>query len=208
MNSGERWLVNMGEYVPGATVVGLVYRDGVILGADRRAAYGTFIIGKSVKKIFRITPKIGLASAGLISDVQTIVRELNYYARMFQYNTSREITAKALSKLLSNILFANRLYPLITQTIIGGFTFNTHGIYALDALGSVIEDKYAAAGSGTEVALGILEAEYRDGLSRDDAKQLVLKAIRTALQRDSASGNGIDLLILDKAGPSEENYPG
>jgi len=192
--------------MPGATVVGIVYNDGVILGADRRAAYGTFVIGKSVKKLYRITPKIGLASAGLISDVQTIVRELNYHARMFQYNTSREITAKALSKLLSNILFANRLYPLITQTVIGGFTLNSHGIYVLDALGSVIEDKYAAAGSGTEIALGILEAEYRDKMNRSEAKELALKAIRTALQRDSASGNGIDLLILDKSGPAEENY--
>ncbi|MEM2089105.1 MAG: proteasome subunit beta [Thermoproteota archaeon] len=197
----------MSEIMPGATVVGIVYGDGVILGADRRAAYGTFVVSKSVKKLYRITPKIGLASAGLISDVQTIVRELNYHARMFQYNTSREITAKALSKLLSNILFANRLYPLITQTVIGGFTLNSHGIYVLDALGSVIEDKYAAAGSGTEIALGILEAEYRDKMSRIEAKELALKAIRTALQRDSASGNGIDLLILDKAGPTEENYP-
>ncbi|MEM2940198.1 MAG: proteasome subunit beta [Thermoproteota archaeon] len=197
----------MGEIMPGATVVGIVYNDGVILGADRRAAYGTFVVSKSVKKLYRITPKIGLASAGLISDVQTIVRELNYHARMFQYNTSREITAKALSKLLSNILFANRLYPLITQTVIGGFTLNSHGIYVLDALGSVIEDKYAAAGSGTEIALGILEAEYRDKMNRIEAKELALKAIRTALQRDSASGNGIDLLILDKTGPAEENYP-
>jgi len=196
----------MSEMMPGATVVGIVYNDGVILGADRRAAYGTFVIGKSVKKLYRITPKIGLASAGLISDVQTIVRELNYHARMFQYNTSREITAKALSKLLSNILFANRLYPLITQTVIGGFTLNSHGIYVLDALGSVIEDKYAAAGSGTEIALGILEAEYRDKMNRSEAKELALKAIRTAMQRDSASGNGIDLLILDKSGPAEENY--
>lgn len=197
----------MGEIMPGATVVGLLYSDGVILGADRRAAYGTFVVSKSVKKLYRITPRIGLASAGLISDVQTIVRELNYHARMFQYNTSREITAKALSKLLSNILFANRLYPLITQTMIGGFTLNAHGIYVLDALGSVIEDKYAAAGSGTEIALGILEAEYRDKMNRSEAKELALKAIRTALQRDSASGNGIDLLIMDKAGPAEENYP-
>jgi proteasome beta subunit len=143
----------------------------------------------------------------LISDVQTIVRELNYHARMFKYNTSREITAKALSKLLSNILFANRLFPLITQTLIGGFTFDAHGIYVLDALGSVIEDKYAAAGSGTEIALGILEAEYRDGINRSEAKNLALKAIRTALERDSASGNGIDLLIIDRAGALEENYP-
>jgi proteasome beta subunit len=204
---GKGDLLDMSEIVPGATVVGVVYDNGVILGADRRAAYGTFVIGKSVKKIFQITPRIGLASAGLISDVQTIVRELNYHARMFKYNTSREITAKALSKLLSNILFANRLFPLITQTLIGGFTFDAHGIYVLDALGSVIEDKYAAAGSGTEIALGILEAEYRDGINRSEAKNLALKAIRTALERDSASGNGIDLLIINRAGALEENYP-
>lgn len=197
----------MSEIIPGATVIGIVYDNGVILGADRRAAYGTFVIGKSVKKLYRITPHIGLASAGLISDVQTIVRELCYHAKMFQYTTSREITAKALSKLLSNILFSNRLFPLITQTVIGGFTFDSHGIYMLDALGSVIEDKYTAAGSGTEIALGILEAEYKDKMNRNEARELVLKAIRIALQRDSASGNGIDLLILDKAGPAEENYP-
>lgn len=195
------------SFVPGATAIGMIYADGVVLAADRRASYGTFILSKNARKVFRVTDTIGLASAGMISDTQTILREAKYGANMFRLQTNREMNAKALAKLISNILFSNRLAPLLTQMIIGGFDRGDRSIVVMDSLGSIVEDKYAAAGSGSELSLGILEATYKDDMSYDDVKSLVLRTVKSALQRDSASGNGIDMLFISKDRTWEEFSP-
>jgi len=74
-------------------------------------------------------------------------------------------------------------------------------------LGSLIEDKFATVGTGSEVAIGVLEAGYREGLSLSEAKDLVVKAIRSAIARDAASGDGIDVMTITKAGVGEETLP-
>jgi proteasome beta subunit len=143
----------------------------------------------------------------VISDIQTILREAKYGANMFRLQTNREMNARALAKLISNILFSNRLAPLFTQLIIGGFDRGEKSVIVMDALGSIVEDKYAAVGSGSELALGILEATYKDDMSYDEAKGQVLKTVRSALERDSASGNGIDMLFISKEKAWEEFFP-
>jgi proteasome beta subunit len=195
------------SFIPGATALGMIYGDGVVLAADRRVSYGTFILSKNARKVFKITNTIGLSSAGVISDTQTILREAKYGANMFRLQTNREMNARALAKLISNVLFSNRLAPLLTQLIIGGFDRGEKSIIVMDALGSIVEDKYAAAGSGSELALGILEATYKDDMSYDEAKAQVLKTVRSALERDSASGNGIDMLFISKEKAWEEFVP-
>jgi len=119
--------------------------------------------------------------------------------------TGRSIAVKAAAKLLSNLLFAHRLAPLITQTIVGGIDEEGPSIYVLDVLGSVMPDKYAVVGSGTEIAMGVLEEAYKDNLSMEEAKDLVTRAMKSAISRDIMSGDGIDFLIITKKGIQEES---
>lgn len=191
-------------WVPGATVIGAVYDKGVLLAADRRVSYGTFVLSKNAKKVYRITDKVGIASAGLISDIQTLIRMAKYEANMYKLQTNRDMTARALAKLLSNALFAYRLTPLLTQTVVGGFDFDKRAVYILDALGSIIEDKYAALGSGAEIALGVLESSYKDGERFENLREVVIKAMKAAQERDAASGNGVDFLRVESTGTVEE----
>lgn len=191
-------------WVPGATVIGAVYDKGVLLAADRRVSYGTFVLSKNAKKIYRITDKVGIASAGLISDIQTLIRMAKYEANMYKLQTNRDMTARALAKLLSNALFAYRLTPLLTQTVVGGFDFDKRAVYILDALGSIIEDKYAALGSGAEIALGVLESSYKDGERFENLREVVIKSMKAAQERDAASGNGVDFLRVESTGTVEE----
>jgi proteasome beta subunit len=75
----------------------------------------------------------------------------------------------------------------------------------LDILGSVIPDKYAAVGSGTEIAMGVLEERYKEGLTMEQGKELVVRAIKSAISRDIMSGDGIDFLLITKDGTREES---
>lgn len=193
--------------IPGATTVGLVFKNGVILASEKRVSYGYLVLSKSVKKIFKITERIGAACAGLVSDMQVLIREVQAWAKLYELDANRPMTVRASAKLISNLLFRNRLFPLLTQTIIGGVDNEGAIIYALDPLGSVIPDKYAVAGSGAEMAIGVLEAGYKDGLTADEAKELTIRSIKSAIMRDAASGDGIDLLVITENGSTEESLP-
>jgi proteasome beta subunit len=194
-------------YIPGATTLGLVFKDGVILAAEKRVSYGYFIISKGGKKVFKITDTIGAACAGLVSDMQSLIRDVEAYANLYRLDNNRPITVKATSKVMANLLFNSRFMPLITQTIVAGIDDEGASLYVLDVLGSLIPDKYAAVGTGAEIAVGILEEGYRDGMSLKEAKDLLVRAIKSAISRDAMSGNGIDFLVIAKKGIEEETIP-
>ena len=192
-------------WIPGATTVGVVCTDGVILASEKRVSYGYMIVSKGGKKVFKITDAIGAACAGLVSDMQILIREMQAYVNLFTLDVGRNISVKSTAKLMSNILFNRRMAPLITQTIVGGIDEDGPAIYVLDVLGSVIPDKYAVVGSGTEIAVGVLEEEYKDKMTMEEAKDLVTRAIKSAISRDIMSGNGIDFLLITKDGIKEES---
>ena len=192
-------------WVPGATTVGLVCAEGTILASEKRVAYGHFVMSKSGKKVFKITDQIGAACAGLVGDMQILTREVEAQANLFSMEVGRPISVRAAAKLMSNILFNRRYAPLITQTIVGGLDDEGPSLYVLDVLGSLIPDKYAVVGSGTEIAVGVLEEAYKEGMSLEEAKALITRAIKSAISRDAMSGDGIDFLIITKNGLVEES---
>ena len=87
----------------------------------------------------------------------------------------------------------------------GGLDDEGASLYVLDVLGSLIPDKYAVVGSGTEIAMGVLEEGYKETMSLKEAKDLVTRSIKSAVSRDSMSGDGIDFLIITKEGITEES---
>lgn len=198
---------DQGQYlaIPGATTVGIVCSDGVILASEKRVSYGNFVLSRVGKKVFKISDHIGAACAGLVSDMQILAREVGVYANLFKLEVGRPISVKAAAKVMSNLLFSSRLLPYITETIIGGVDEEGPSIYVLDILGSAIPDKYAAVGSGAEIAIGVLEESYRDGMTVEEGRELAIKAVKSAISRDAMSGDGIDLLIITKNGIKEES---
>ena len=192
-------------WMPGATTVGVVFKDGVILAAEKRVTYGYFIMSKGGKKVFKVTDNIGVACAGLMGDMQILAKEMEAQANLYSMDVGRKISVRSAAKLMANVLFNRRYAPLITQTIVGGLDEEGPSIYVLDVLGSLLPDKYAVVGSGTEIAIGVIEDGYKETLTAEQAKDLVTRAIKSAISRDSMSGDGIDFLIITKEGVAEES---
>jgi len=192
-------------FVPGATTLGVVCSDGVILASEKRVSYGYLVVSRVGKKVFKITDRIGAACAGLVSDMQILVREVEAYSNLFKLDAGRPIPVKSAAKVMSNLLFSRRLVPLITQTIVGGMDEEGASLYVLDILGSVIPDKYAAVGSGAEIAVGVLEEAYKENMTVKEARELVVRAIKSAVSRDIMSGDGVDFLIITSEGTQEES---
>lgn len=190
-------------YIPGATVVGVTYKDGLVLGAERRVTLGGFIISKTAKKTFLVTDTVGAACAGMIGDMQVLIKELHSYVKIRELELRRPLAANSVAKLLSVIMFERRYAPMITQVMIGGVDAKP-SIFILDPLGSVIPDDYAAIGSGAEIAIGVVESAYVENMTEKQASDLALKAIKSAIKRDVSSGDGVDLLFATKEGIREE----
>ena len=192
--------------MPGATAVGITYNDGVLLAAEKRVSYGNFVVNKNTKKTFNVTDHVGAACAGMVADMQVLVRQVSALSKIRKLETRRNIEPNSVAKLMSVIMFERRYFPLLTQVVVGGVTTGKPEIYTLDPLGSVLPDKYAAVGTGAEMALGVMDAEFSDDMDEEKATDLALKAIRSSIQRDSASGDGIDILIINKNGKSENSF--
>ncbi|MFQ6086892.1 MAG: proteasome subunit beta, partial [Candidatus Bathyarchaeia archaeon] len=123
-------------FVPGATTIGLVCSDGVVLASEKRVSYGYMVMSRVGKKVFRLTDRIGAACAGLVSDMQILVREVEAYANLFRMDTGRPMPVRSAAKVMSNLLFGRRLVPLITQTVVAGMDDEGPSLYVLDILGS------------------------------------------------------------------------
>jgi proteasome beta subunit len=185
------------QFLPGATAIGISYNEGIILAAEKRVAYGNFIVNKNTKKIFPVTERVGAACAGMIADMQVLVRQVSALAKIRRLEIKRNVATNSIAKLMSVIMFERRFFPLLTQVVVGGVEYRPQ-VYTLDPLGSVLPDDYAAVGSGAEMALGVMDAEYNQDMPEEKARNLVIKAMRSSIQRDSSSGDGIDLLTITK----------
>jgi len=189
-------------YMPGATAVGITFNDGVVFASERSIAYGNFVVSKTTKKTFVITPHVGAACAGLVADMQILSLQIAALAKIRKMEIKRDVPPNTIAKMMSNMMYERRFFPLLTQVIVGGLV-GKPTIYTLDPLGSVLPDDYAAVGTGAEMALGVLDPQYKKDLTEAQAVDLAVKSVRAASMRDSASGDNIDVLVMNKDGAKE-----
>jgi len=189
----------MVEVFKGTTTVGVLCEDGIVLASESRATMGSFIASSSAQKIYQVDDLVGLTTAGVVGDAQSLVRMIQVEARLYRMQRGEPMTVKAITSLLSNVLASRRYFPFFVQLILGGMDRYGPRIYSLDALGGQIEEKkIVSTGSGSPVAYGVLEAMYKPGINVQEGTILAAKAIHNAMKRDSASGDKIELIRIAK----------
>ncbi|MFQ6135219.1 MAG: archaeal proteasome endopeptidase complex subunit beta [Nitrososphaerales archaeon] len=188
----------------GTTTVGMVCTDGIVLATDTRAiAGGYFIAHRAVKKIQKIGDHLALTMAGGVADAQSVVDTIRYYANIYKLEKREPMPVKSAARLASNIFFSARLFPYIADVIVGGVDEKGGAIYNVDLFGSLTEDKYHSTGSGSPVAFGILESEYREELTTEEAIPIAVKAVNASIQRNAGTGDGFDVAVITKDGYRE-----
>ncbi len=187
------------KYLKGTTTVGIVCNDGVVLATEQRATMGNFIASKTAKKIYQIDDLVAMTTAGSVGDAQQIVRIISVESKLYKMRRKESMTIKGLTTLLSNMLSGQRYYPLMVQLLVGGHDKNGPAIFSLDALGGNIEEtKAVATGSGSPMAYGVLEDRYKEDMPVSEGMELAVRALHNAMKRDSASGEGIDVVVITK----------
>ena len=188
------------EVENGTTTLGLVCKDGVILAADRRATAGYMIAHKRTQKAYRLDDNIGLTTAGLVGDLQTLARYITAEVELYKLKRNAAMPIEACATLTANILSGSRYYPYWVQLVIGGIDRNGGHVYSLDAAGGSLPDKYVSTGSGSPFVYGVLEDHWKDDMTVSEGADLAIRCITASMKRDSASGEGIDVAVITKAG--------
>jgi proteasome beta subunit len=189
----------------GATVVGIKCSDGTVVATDSLISWGTMVLSEQGIKAFKLTDTIVLASAGLTSDYQMLVNRLKAMIKLYELNQNKTISVRALSKMIANTLYSLRLTPLFVQTVVVGVDDEGPQLYTLDMGGSLIPDEFTAAGSGTQIAYGVLENEYRPDLTVKEAEAIAVNAVKAAIARDIQSGGSIKIMTVTKDGVVERD---
>ncbi|MEI7649250.1 MAG: archaeal proteasome endopeptidase complex subunit beta [Methanomicrobiales archaeon] len=187
------------ESMKGTTTIGIVFKDGVILATEKRATMGYMIASKKAKKVYKVAERIGMTTAGGVGDAQQLARILTVECNLYQIRRSRSITVGASATLLSNYLNQNRYFPYYVQLLVGGIDETGPSIYSVDAMGGATkEEEIVATGSGSPMAYGVLEDRFRKGMNEDEAIDIAIRALKSAMKRDAGSGEGIHVVVITK----------
>jgi proteasome beta subunit len=160
---------------------------------------GYFVAHKTGKKIYQIDNHIGMTISGGVADAQYVVEILKVNAKLYKLNYGRPMPIQSAARLVSNVLFSAR-GGLMAQILVGGVDSTGSHIFSLDPLGSLVEDKCVATGSGSPIAYGVLEEQYKEGATIESILPVVVRAVDSAMKRDIASGNNYDIAVITKEG--------
>ncbi|MEM3616562.1 MAG: archaeal proteasome endopeptidase complex subunit beta [Candidatus Bathyarchaeia archaeon] len=187
----------------GTTTVGVVCKDGVILASDTRVTMGFYVAHKHGKKIYKIDDHMAMTIAGTVADAQRTVDILTANAQLYKINMGRPMPISSAARLIANLLFSARYIPLATQVLIGGVDDTGPHVYSIDLFGSLTEEKCVATGSGSPIAYGVLEDKFREGMSVAEALPIIVRAVDSAMKRDTASGDSFNVAVVDANGYRE-----
>lgn len=184
----------------GTTTLGLVCKDGIVMATEMRATMGNLIGHKTTQKLFKISDNMALTVAGLVGDAQMLARWLSAEVKLYELKTGTSMSLLASSTLMANIMNGRRYMPFWVQLLLGGIDSEGGHIYSLDAAGGSIPDKFQTTGSGSPFVYGVLEDRFTENLSVKQGKVLGVRALTAAMKRDSASGDGISMCVINSNG--------
>jgi proteasome beta subunit len=196
--------------VKGTTTVGMRLKDFVVLAADKKATAGIYVAHKNVKKIARINDRCALTIAGLVADAQTLADYIKIQAHYYELLSKKPMSIRSMASLLGLILNEYKYFPFIVQLLLGGYdVYEGPKLFTIELYGDVTEEKYAATGSGSPLAISVIESSYSEDLDLDSAVRLAVKAISAAASRDIFSGGvGVDVVVIGKDFYKEYTFKG
>lgn len=185
------------DVAEGTTTIGITTEDSVLLATEQRASMGNLVASKTAKKIYQVTDDAGMTISGGVGDGQNLAKTLKIEANLYEMRRGKPMTMTGLASMAGNVM---RSYLFYVVPLLGGVDDEGPHVFSLDPAGGVMEEEFASTGSGSTMAYGVLEDGYRDDLSLDETKNLAVRALESAMERDTASGNGIILAEITPEG--------
>ncbi len=199
--------LNPSEPIHGTTTVSLRYKDGVLIAADNRASAGYMVASPRAKKLHVLAKSTAMSIAGMVSDAQYLVQLLRAEINLFELNRNRPMPTKMIGNLLASVMYGQyrSFMPYYVGPILAGVDEEGKYVFSMDPSGSITNEPFTSTGSGSPFALGVLEAMFEENMTEKQAKKVILLALRSAIKKDIATGDGIDLLVITLDGIKKVN---
>ena len=190
----------------GTTTIGIACKDGIVLAADKKMTLGGQIVSsKKMEKVVLINEDVAVTFAGLVSDIQLLVKLIKAQIKLDELRRGKKLKIREVASMLGNLVYNNirkmSMIQGITGFMLAGRDSEGFHLYQLGYDGSLTKyDDYTTDGSGMMFAMGVLEAGYTKDISVEDATKIAIKAVSAAMERDTGSGGGIDIITVTKDG--------
>ncbi|MBN1801580.1 MAG: proteasome subunit beta [Candidatus Lokiarchaeota archaeon] len=184
------------------TTVGVMVKDGVVIGTESQATAGYTVATKTAQKLFQINDYTAATISGGVADCQYVINQIQALSRLKQVEEGTVPDPKYIANITRNILFQGRSY-FMAMMIVGGYSLHEKKgkLCGVDLLGALFEEeKFISFGSGSPFSLGVLEADWKPNMSKDEGVELIKTAITSSKERDAASGYHIQICSIDKDG--------
>ena len=180
------------------TIVGIKTNNGIVLGSDRRASKGFFIGSKFTEKISKVDDSLAVAIAGQLSDAEHVIKVAKAEKNLLELSRGFPLTIKESSRLIANLAYSGlkSYQPYYVELLVAGVDQQGSHLFSADMSGAVMEEDFAASGSGSPIAYGVLESLYKKDITLEQAEEIAKKAVSAAMERDPGSGNGIDIVTI------------
>ncbi|KAJ1976789.1 proteasome core particle subunit beta 2 [Dimargaris verticillata] len=181
----------------GTTIVGLVFKDGIVLGADTRATEGPIVADKNCEKIHYIAPNIYCCGAGTAADTEFTTHMISSKMDLHRLTTGRDSRVVTAMTLLKQYLFRYQGH-ISAALVLGGFDVTGPHLYTIYPHGSTDKLPYVTMGSGSLAAMSVFEAGWSRDMERQAAIDLVKDAIEAGIFNDLGSGSNVDVCVIEK----------
>ncbi len=183
----------------GTTSIGVTTADSVVIATDRRASLGGRVVSnKNVTKVEQVHDRAALTMVGSVGGAQSFIRTIRAEANLYEARRDKPMNINALATLASNFLRGGPFFMI--NPVLGGVDETGPHVYSIDPMGGLSEDDYVVTGSGMQFALGVLEQEYEEDLTHEEGIEIATRAVKSASERDTASGNGVTIAEVTEEG--------
>ncbi|MDO9538238.1 MAG: archaeal proteasome endopeptidase complex subunit alpha [Thermoplasmata archaeon] len=193
----------------GTTTVGLKFKNGVILMADKKTR-SKLVESNSVEKIFQIDEHIGCATSGLVADARTLVDYARIIAQInkvtYEEKISTEMLVKRICDYKQNYTQYGGVRPFGTALLVGGVDSQGIHLFETDPSGALSSYKAGCIGSGRSQVIELFENKFNDGMSLDDAVVLGLEGLKISGE-EAPTDTTVEIGLIKKGEKFERLEP-
>jgi 20S proteasome subunit beta 2 len=182
----------------GTTICGLIFKDGVILGADTRATEDSIVAVKNCSKIHYIAKNMYCCGAGTAADTEYVTRMTESEVELHRLEADVDIMPFNMAKtIIKRYLFQYQGH-VSAALILGGYDKEGPHLTSIHPHGSTDSTPYVTMGSGSLAAMAVFEDRYKPDMTEEEGKKLVRDAVAAGVFNDLGSGSNIDLCVIKK----------
>jgi 20S proteasome subunit beta 1 len=197
-----------GERMTGTSIMAVSYNGGVVMGADSRTSTGDYVSNRVTDKLAPVHDRIYCLRSGSAADTQAVSDIVEYYLQMHSLELNQLPKVKTAATLFADLIYQNK-ERLLAGVIVGGWDKKNGGsVFTITLAGSMHKQRYSIGGSGSTYIYAWCDANYKDGMTKDECQKFVKRGLSHAMARDGYSGGVIRMVTIDESGCKRDFFAG